>query len=139
MPPFPPAALAETVRWGQYLGEEWQRDYPTVLHQHQLAPDGTLRWTADFARWLSDAPDEDGGRERTRQVMRRLRRIAPRAYEVCLRALIHGQSMGEITEWLNDRAQRNGIPLDPGRDQHYLEKDATAILMAGVSFARAHY
>ena len=138
MPPFPASAIAEGIRWGNYIGEEWVQEYPTQLHESMRAPDGTPQWSADFARWLSDSPSDDG-RDRAKQVMRKLRRVAPRAFEVCYQALILGKSFREITAWLNERAVRNGIELPEDRNVHYVEKDAVAIFLSGISFAREHY
>lgn len=136
---FPASAIAEGMRWGQYLGDQWQREFPTEIHERSaLAADGTLRWTAAFASWITNAPDHEG-RQRTTQVMRKLRRVAPRAYEVLYQAMILGSSFEEITEWLNTRAERIGIELPPGRTKHYRVKDSVALFLSGVSFARAHY
>ena len=136
--PFPTQAISEAMTWGQFFGSEWAREYPDRIHTDELAGDGTPRWHADFARWLTNAPDQDG-RERTTQVMRRLRRVMPRAFEVLLRALIHGESFEEIASWLNERAVRNGIELPPGQAEHYRVKDAVAIFMSGISYAKAWY
>lgn len=137
--PFPPQAISEAMTWGQFFGKEWAQEYPTQLHDRStLADDGTPRWHADFSKWLNNTPDDEG-RQRTTKVMRRLRRVMPRAFEVLLRALIHGESFEEITRWLNERAVRNRIELPPGRSIHYRVKDAVALFLAGISYAKAWY
>lgn len=135
---FPTNAITEGMRWGQLLGEEWQREYPSQIHDSAIGADGTPRWHAEFARWLTNAPDPDG-RNRTTKVMRRLRRVSPRSFEVLFRALILGESFEEITRWLNERAVRNRIELPPDRDTHYRVKDSVALFLCGVSYAQAHY
>lgn len=133
--PFPVAAIAEATQWGRFFGGEWVREIPTNMHDRNgLSADGTPRWQADFARWLMDAPDEE--RQRTTRVMRKLRRISPRSYEVLYRAMVQGESFEEIATWLNDRAARNRIPLPDDRPVWYRVKDAVAIFLAGVSYCR---
>lgn len=70
--------------------------------------------------------------------MRKLRRVSPRAYEVLLRTMIHGEGLNETTAWLNERAIRNGIPLE-GRAANYTLKDTVALFLAGVDFARTYF
>ena len=136
---FPPTVIRETDHWGRFLGREWIRDFPDRMLVSGLEDDGTpQRWSSDFARWIEGRAD-DGARGRTTRVMRRLRRVSPREYEVMYRAMVLGQDFKEIAEWLNERAIRNGIPLPAGRDVHYRLKDAVALFIAGVEYARAHW
>lgn len=136
---FPTSTLREAVQWGTFLGREWVQDFPARMHDHGLTGDGTpQRWSADMTRWLSNAVDE-GNRGRTTRVMRKLRRISPREYEVMYQAMVLGNDFDQITEWLNARAARNNIPLPAGRDVHYRVKDAVALFIAGVDYARAHW
>ena len=138
-PFFDPSVIKEAAHWGSFLGAEWIRDFPDRMHERGLVTDGTpQRWSSDFARWIEGANDE-GNRGRTTRVMRKLRRTAPREYEVMYRAMVLGQSFGEVTEWLNERALRNHIPLPAGRPEHYRVKDAVALFIAGVEFARAYW
>ena len=138
--PFAPSVIKEATHWGTFLGQEWVRDFPDRLHdQGWLEPDGTpTRWSADFAKWIDGAADE-GNRGRTTRVMRKLRRVSPREYEVMYRAMVLGQGFNEITEWLNERAIRNNIPLPATRSVHYRLKDAVALFIAGVDYARANW
>lgn len=135
---FPVAAVAEALQWGRFFGGEWVREIPTNMHERSaLSADGTPRWQAEFARWLMNAPDAE--RQRTTRVMRRLRRLSPRPYEVLYRAMVQGESFEEITTWLNERAERNKIPLPDGQSVWYRVKDAVALFLCGVSFCRAYY
>lgn len=138
-PFFDPSVIKEAVHWGSFLGAEWIKDFPDRLHDAGLSGDGTpQRWSADFEKWIEGATSE-GNRGRTTRVMRRLRRVAPREFEVMYRAMVLGQGFGEITEWLNERAVKNRIPLPAGRSEHYRLKDAVALFIAGVDYARAHW
>jgi hypothetical protein len=71
--------------------------------------------------------------------MRRLRRVAVREYEVLYRVLVLGERLEETTIWLNERALRNAIPLQPGRDVHYSDKDTWALVICGIDYARQYY
>lgn len=138
--PFPAAAINDALHWGQFLTDEWRQDFPTQIQSNStLSSDGTPEWVTAFRRWLTNAPDEE--RHRTTAVMRRLRRVAPREYEVLYRTMILGEPLEETTLWLNDRALRNHIPYPEGRPTgpHYRLKDAVALFMAGVEFAKAYY
>lgn len=137
--PFPAEALTETLRWGEWFADEWRRDPPpTQTHTDGLSEDGTPQWTQAFAGWISNAPGSEG-HHRTTAVMRRLRRIAPREYEVLVRTLLVGETIERTTDWLNERAQRNDIPLPAGRDVHYRLKDTVALMMAGIGYAQAYW
>lgn len=139
--PFPPAVISEAVYWGRFLGEEWSRDFaeaPVKLHQTSLAPDGTHEWERSFLDWL-EGRNADEARQRTTKVMRKLRRVSPRAYEVLYRAMVQGEGFESITTWLNERAVRNNIPLPSGKSVHYTQKDAVALFIAGVSYARFYW
>lgn len=139
--PFPAAVISEAAYWGRFLGEEWAQDFtdvPIQLHQHSLAEDGTPEWARTFGLWLDGSSDSEA-RQRTTRVMRKLRRASPRAYEVCYRAMIQGEDFDAITTWLNERAIRNDIPLPVERGVHYRRKDAVALFLAGISFARFYW
>jgi len=53
--------------------------------------------------------------------------------------MIHGEGLNETTAWLNERAIRNGIPLEPGQVEHYTLKDTVALFLAGCDFARTYF
>jgi hypothetical protein len=138
-PFFPSSTIKEAAHWGTFLGREWIRDFPDRLHDAGLVDDGTpQRWSNDLSRFLEGAADE-GNRGRTTRVMRKLRRTAPREYEVMYQAMVLGHDFNAITAWLNERALRNNIPLPANREVHYRVKDAVALFIAGVDYARAHW
>lgn len=87
---------------------------------------------------LDVAPDATASK-RTSHVMRKLRRVSPRAYEVLLRTMIHGESLSGTTGWLNERAIRNKIPLPAGQAEHYRLKDTVALFIAAVDFVRTYF
>ena len=133
--------LAQTAHWAQWFSADWRQEVPTRIHSSDVAADGTPEWHPDFAKWITrDEPRRrnDDQRLRTTKVMRRLRRLAVREYEVCYRVLVHGERLEETTRWLNERAQRNGIPFPPYRPAgpHYVEKDALALFICAIDYAR---
>jgi hypothetical protein len=142
-PPFDSKAIAEAVYWARFLSEEWLRDFadaPTRIHTNAVADDGTPQWQRAFTQWIDGGgtPD-DIARQRTTKVMRKLRRTAPREYEVLYRAMVAGESFEQITAWLNERALRNGIERPGGRAEGYRLKDSVALFVAGVDFARCYW
>lgn len=130
-PPFDPPVLEEALYWGQLMAAEWRKSHPDAVA-------GPGRWSEDLAGWVTAAGYTDD--TRTARAMKRLRRVAPREYEVIFRAMVLGEGFASITRWLNDRAERNGIPVPAGKGgRHYTERDAVALFVAGVSFARTAY
>lgn len=144
---FPDSVMRNAARWGSTFAAEWRAETPLRIHSGQIAPDGSPQWHPDFVRWMS-LPDNErcrvrvpGQRYRTTEVMRRLRRTAPREYDVAYRVLYLGESLEDTTQWLNERAKRNAIPYPAHRPEgpHYLEKDTLAILLAAIGFVEQHW
>jgi hypothetical protein len=137
------ADLQRTARWGAYFAETWAVEAPVRIHSSAIGDDGSPRWHPDFERWLTMEEGKKGDRRpeeqlRTSKVMRRLRRVAIREYEVLYRMLIMRATVEETATWLNQRATDNGIPLPAGRPVHYRDKDTVALLVSGVAWA-LHY
>jgi hypothetical protein len=138
--------MRNTAHWARWFAVEWKNETPMRIHSSEIAADGSPEWHPDFVRWLTQEPrDRDRPRRqrdttsrRTTQVMRRLRQYSIREYEVCYRVLMLGERLEETTEWLNARATRNAIPFPEHRPNgpHYTTKDALALLVAGVDYAR---
>jgi hypothetical protein len=126
--PLPAATLAETKQFADFIGREWARSRPDI------EPVVDPRWLADMVGWL-DSRDSN----RVDRVMRHLRRVAPREYDVLHRTLLLGEGFEEVTAWLNERALRNAIPLPAGKPRHYEVKDAVALFGCGVAFVRSYW
>ncbi len=139
--------MQDTARWAHWFAADWRQDTPTQIHSGDISPDGSPEWHPDFLRWLTadravrGRGGNDENRLRTTKVMRRLRRFAVREYEVLFRVLVMGERLVDTAQWLNDRAERNAIPMPDHRPDgpHYTEKDAVALLVAGVSFAKEYW
>lgn len=147
MTAFPDNIMRNTARWARLFSQEWRSETPLRIHSGKIAPDGSPDWHPDFVRWMSLSESERRRSSqpkknyRTSAVMRKLRRVAPREYDVAYRVLYLGERLKETTIWLNERAARNGIPYPEHRPDgpHYSEKDALALLIAAVSFVEQHW
>ena len=134
---FSDATMQQTAQWVAWFSSAWKPDAPMHIHPDATAADGEKEWHPDFAKWLSD----DEISKRTSKVMRKLRRRAVREYEVCYRILVLGDRLDATTVWLNERAERNHIPYPPQRPEgpHYTRKDALALLIAGLTYAKQYW
>lgn len=137
--------MRDTAYWATYFANDWKAEVPTRIHSSEIADDGSPQWHPDFVRWLTgdhtrriQGKRNSEQRLRTTKVMRRLRRVAVREYEVLYRVLVLGERLEDTTRWLNARAERNGIPPPAHRPNgpHYVEKDALALLVAGIAYAK---
>ena len=137
---FSDQVMQTTAQWASWLAADWRQEAPIRIHSTEIAPDGSPQWHPDFMKWMTRGGQRprDGQAEhlRTTRVMRRLRRAAVREYEVLYRVLVLNERLEDTTEWLNARARRNGIPLPPGKTCHYTLKDTTALVIAGIEYAR---
>lgn len=140
---FSSRTMRDTAYWAQIFSNDWLGEAPMRMHSRAVASDGSPQWHPDFERWLTTdrkAPARrySGERLRTTKVMRRLRQVAIREYEVLYRVLVLGERLEETTRWLNERALQHSIPYPPHRPDgpHYVEKDTVALIIAGIAYAK---
>jgi len=142
---IPASVLASTAYWLTRFSYDYRGESPGKIHNGTLSEDGTPQWHPDFARWLTaggpiDTPRPESrtpeDRLRTTRALRKLRSVAVREFEVVYRVMVLGDTVDDTTKWLNDRAQRNGIPLPPGQTVHYRRKDTVAIIVSGIEKMR---
>ena len=119
---------------------EFEKETPVRIHSGDIADDGAPQWHPEFVRWLTARESQTDvfipnpeHRLRTTRAMRKLRRSSVRSFEVVWRALGR-ERLEDTTRWLNARARKNNIPLPEGRTVHYRQKDALALLYAGLSY-----
>jgi hypothetical protein len=137
--------MRDTAHWATWFASDWKQEIPIRIHSSEIALDGSPEWHPDFEKWMTR--DDRSKRNnvakglRTTRVMRRLRRVAVREYEVCYRVLYLGERLEETTKWLNDRAKRNAVPMPDHRPTgpHYTEKDTLALVIAGLAFAKEYW
>lgn len=145
---FPAAVLKSTGYWLARFSRDYHGEIPQKIHNGDIANDGAPQWHPDFARWLTarevistprpDYPTPEQ-RLRTTRALRRLRKEAVREFEVVYRVMVTGERIEETTKWLNQRAERNGIPLPNGRSVHYRTKDTIALVVSGIDKMRDWY
>lgn len=144
---YPASVIGQTVWWLSRFRDEFLGDIPNKIHagHDDLSEDGTPEWHVTFARWMSarvviDQPRPEvrteTNRLRTTKALRKLRQVAVREYEVVYRIMVLKDSIENTTIWLNDRAERNNIPLPEGRSVHYSNKDTSCILFSGIDKMR---
>lgn len=137
--------MRDTAHWAAWFASDWRQETPIRIHSSEIAHDGSPAWHPDFEKWITrdeKSRKRNGDqRLRTTKVMRRLRRVAVREYEVLYRVLVIGERLEDTTRWLNERAERNRVPPPPHRPHgpHYVEKDALALIVAGISFAKEYW
>lgn len=137
--------LTQSKRLLRQFRAEFDQEVPVRIHSRDTADDGAPQWHPEFARWLTAKESDTQSyitnpehRLRTRRAMRKLRSTSVRSFEVVWRVM-GSERVEDTTRWLNDRAERNAIPLPPGRKCHYTQKDTLAILYAGLSFMEWAY
>ena len=142
---YPHGVVKQTAFWLQRFRGDFFGDIPQQIHNRDISDDGAPQWHPDFARWLTareviNTPRPEfrtpENRLRTTRALRRLRKTAIREFEVVYRVMVVGNSITEVTLWLNERAERNAIPLPANRSIHYSEKDTSCILFSGVDKMR---
>jgi len=137
--------LTQSERLLKHFRAEFEREIPIRIHSRDTADDGAPQWHPEFARWLTAKESDTNSyitngehRLRTRRAMRKLRGTSIRGFEVTWR-VFGGERVEDTARWLNDRAERNALPLPPGRTTHYRTKDALAILYASLLFMEWAY
>lgn len=145
---FPDEVLKATGYWLAKFATDYRGESPQKIHDGSLADDGSPQWHPDFAKWLTanrviDTPRPEHPTEqqrlRTTRALRKLRSTAVREFEVLYRVMVLGDSVEDTTKWLNDRAERNSIPLPAGRSVHYVRKDTIALIVSGIDKMRNWY
>lgn len=122
--------------WLGFFRSLWWGEIPTRIHQRAMDAGGYPEWHPDFAHWLfADPPvretmgrrDEDP-RLRTTRAFRKLRRKAPREFDVLYLLVAKRPPPGlvEIRDMLNERAERNG------KEDRYELEDVLILALSGL-------
>lgn len=128
--------LTETRRWISFFRDVWVSNAPTRLHTRDLDMAGNPEMHPEFLHWLDGTTGRHEGtedRRRLKRAIKRLRERSLREYEVFYRVVSLGQTITEVTEWLNERAIRGGHP------ERYRLRDTTVILYAAVDKVYSWY
>ena len=106
--------------WMRVFIEDWHGEIPLRIHSWELGADGAPMWHPDFARWI-EKEDFEGGprgdkkrnsdqRIRTTRAFRKLRKTAPREFDVLYCLVAHRMRLNEVADALTTRAIRIGKP-----------------------------
>ena len=109
------AEIARTKYWLDHFRSIHESSVPDRLHSREVDGNGSPQWSPEFRTYLTgDQPlkawQRDTDSRRLQRALKRIRERSLREYEVLHRILVQGQSIDEITAWLNDRAIRGGHP-----------------------------
>lgn len=139
--PFPQEVLDQTAFWLREFSLAFHEEVPRELHVG-LGEGGNPEFHPDFLAYI-DRPckkrschnlhcthDQDtlfpSPRRRTTQAFRKLRRVAPREYDVLRLLCVYGLSIHEVAERLTERAVRLGKP------ERYGEAAVIVLTISGV-------
>ena len=130
------ATLRRTAQWFTQFAADWREEIPLRIHTRGVDAGGAPEMHPDFLNYLDASYLSSLGRGRrnpdhrlrTTRAFRKLRKEAPREYEVLYRTMVLGEPVSETTRWLNERAIRGGHP------ERYTKTDTMVIVVAGVDF-----
>lgn len=131
---IPPEVIKGFNTWLSFFRDLWWGEIPLRIHSRDIDGGGSPDWHPEFSRWLfADPPRKEvlGGvlldqRLRTTRAFRKLRRKAPREFDVLYLMVARKPPLGlrAVAEALNERAIRKGLP-----DRY----DEQGILILGIS------
>lgn len=128
-PVIPDATWKQALLWVEVFKQDWHGEIPTKLHVAQLGDDGAPQFSPEFDRYLFAGdpkrrnPDD---RLRTTRAFRRLRRKAPREFDVLYMMVAHRMGIPKIASELTARAIRLEKP------ERYSESDIKILLLSGL-------
>jgi hypothetical protein len=133
---IPPEVLKGFNTWLVFFQDLWWGETPIRIHQRDYAPDGAPDWHPEFARWLfADPPQREvlGGvhldqRLRTTRAFRKLRKKAPREFDVLYLMVARKPPLGlrTVAGKLNERAIRHE------KTDRYTENDILLLAISGL-------
>lgn len=111
-PTLDPKLWKHAELWLKVFTADWHGEIPLKLHQHQLAIDGTPQLSPEFARFLyaGESQQNPEDRLRTTRAFRRLRRKAPREFDVLYMLVAHRRTVSDVARELTSRAIRLDKP-----------------------------
>jgi hypothetical protein len=143
-----PADIQQTAQWLQFFADEWMDEVPLRVHSYGVDDGHGLGGPAfhpDFIRWLGPictCPDclqierkrrNSDSRTRTTKAFRKLRKIAPREFDVLYSLCVLRNSIDGTAEFLNARA----IRLD--KPERYTRAGVILLAISGVDKLRSYY
>lgn len=131
------ANIAHTAKWLGHFRKTYEEAVPERIHSRDLDHDGKPDWSSEMYSFMTSTDRRETtaepGKIRLRRAMKRLRNRSLREYEVVYRVMVMGESVAQVTTWLNDRAERGGHP------ERYTPAKTTVIVFAAVDKLCAWY
>lgn len=122
--------LRHTAHWLAQFKTIYNEDVPMRLHSRSLDADGNPDWSDQMRHHMTDTDRRETGPEegktRLRRAMKRIRGRSLREYEVLYRVMVMGDSIDNVTDWLNARAVAGGHP------ERYTPASTSVIVYAAV-------
>lgn len=76
------STLDDAAAWLSFFSDEWEEEIPLRIHQSGYDDGGMPQWHPEFAAWLDGTKKRDELRLRTTRAFRKLRKKAPREFDV---------------------------------------------------------
>lgn len=119
-PIFPRDKLKEIAFWLRVFIEDWHGEVPLRIHGRDTGHDGAPGWHYEFENWI-EREEFEGNREgvrkrqrdqriRTTRAFRKLRKKAPREFDVLYSIVVHQMSITELSVAMTERAIRLDKP-----------------------------
>ncbi len=145
---FKPSDLQQCAQWLQFFADEWMGEVPLNIHSRAVDDGhglGSPAFHADFIRWVgpictcpscfeSDKKRRNSdSRTRATKAFRKLRKVAPREFDVLYSLCVLRNSINGTAEFLNGRA----IRLD--KPERYSRTGVLFLAISGVDKLRSYY
>lgn len=131
------AEVRHTGTWLAYFRGTYLDNIPMQIHERGLDRDGKPDWSFEMRQLMTGIEKQsttvEPGKVRVRRAMKRIRLRSLREYEVLYRIMILGESVEQVTQWLNERAVNGGHP------ERYSINGTTVIIYAAVDKLCAWY
>lgn len=125
------ADISQTKHWIDRFRDIHASSIPMRMTSKEVDPSGGRQWSPELRSYLTGDDDlkpwqHDSDQRRLKRALKRVRERSIREYEVLHRVLELGESVADITAWLNQRAIRGGHP------ERYTTAATVVIIFAAV-------
>lgn len=139
-PIFADDVVLNASRWLRELTSSWQHEFPMQIHSRDLDRSGAPEFHPAFKSYIerdcrkpgcydlrcSHGQDRPNPRKRTKQVLSKLRRWAPREFDVLWLVVVRNMSFSDVSRALTERSLRLGKP------ERYTEQDVLVLVVSAV-------
>ena len=143
-----PSDLQQTAQWLQFFADEWMGEVPLNIHARAVDDGhglGSPAFHADFIRWLGPICScpacfetdkrrrNSDSRTRATKSFRKLRKVAPREFDVLYSLCVLRNSINGTADFLTERAIRLEKP------ERYNRAAVLLLAISGVDKLRSYY